>query len=372
MKTFIKRSISLLLVAVMLFGSVPIFQMLGVESLEKFNWSTINASAASAITMTTGDDDFYDDATWLDIDSDRVSWTCSTTSVKSFRYTVREMAKGGVETSNVLVNRKLTTSKYFKLSSLSGINAATCYKVWVGAFTDTSGNTELQGDPGCVVYIRTMSEAPTVSSGKASSIGATYATLSGTIEKNGGESITECGFVVSTSKSNLTTSKGTVFKLDKTGDIKGTFSKKVTDLSPLAIHTYYFKFYAKNSEGTSYGDAVSFKLVCPHTNKDDKIVIETLSYKSISETQHERSAYYDEYCTLCCATLRYEYRHDTIKENHDYNAAGICLDCKHAKACPHEEQSKEYYTETYSCIDETYHYYNHFCLAISSAQKNKS
>lgn len=350
-----KKVLSFALAVIMVFGSVPLAAFSNFNLNGLFPLSAITAEAATAVVITTCDANPGDNNAWLDIDSDRVEWTCSA-SAKSYRYTVVEVDKSGQKIASPLVELKLTTSKYFRLSSINGMNPSSIYKVWVGCYTDSSGNTILQGDGGCEAYFRTNSTTPTVTTGKASNIGDTYATLSGTLEKNGGASITDHGFVVSTSSSKLTLAKGDVYSLGSAGANKGTFTKKITDLS--RAKTYYFKYYAQNENGVEYGDSALFTTNCSHSETDEKISTSNeVIYKSISSTQHQLKCYYDKYCTLCYQTVEKAYRYDTTTESHSFNSAGICEDCKYAKGCAHENQIKEYYDERYNITDSKTHEY---------------
>lgn len=92
---------------------------------------------------------------------------------------------------------------------------------------------------------------PTVSISSVSSITATGATLSGEVTYDGGDTVTERGFVYSTS-SNPITSDTKV----QSGSGTGAFSEEITSLDPET--TYYVRAYAINGVGTSYGSEQSF------------------------------------------------------------------------------------------------------------------
>jgi hypothetical protein len=101
-------------------------------------------------------------------------------------------------------------------------------------------------------YLRVKSEtfatAPTVVTNAATNIGTTTATLNGDVTSDGGSAITERGFYCDTD-SNPTT-KYTV------SGTTGAYTKDMTDLSPGT--KYYFKAFATNSVGTSYGSILDF------------------------------------------------------------------------------------------------------------------
>lgn len=93
--------------------------------------------------------------------------------------------------------------------------------------------------------------APIVTTSAASSITATGATFSGNVTDNGGDPVTERGFVYDTN-SNPTTSDTKI--QDGTGT--GAFSEAISGLNPET--TYYVRAYAINGEGTSYGSEQIF------------------------------------------------------------------------------------------------------------------
>jgi hypothetical protein len=96
--------------------------------------------------------------------------------------------------------------------------------------------------------------APTVTSSAASLITATGVTLNGNVNADGGAGITERGFVYSSSDSTPTIEEGAT-KVTTTGTT-GSASEAVTGLANSTL--YYFRVYASNSAGTSYGSVLSF------------------------------------------------------------------------------------------------------------------
>ena len=95
---------------------------------------------------------------------------------------------------------------------------------------------------------------PTVTSVAASIVTGTTATTGGNVTSEGTASVTERGVCYGTS-SNPTTSGSKV--LSGTGT--GVFTAEITGLTENT--TYYFRAYAKNSVGTSYGSNKSFTTV---------------------------------------------------------------------------------------------------------------
>jgi hypothetical protein len=82
----------------------------------------------------------------------------------------------------------------------------------------------------------------------------TSATVGGNVTSDGGATVTERGVYWSTSQNPETT--GTKLPI---GSGTGLFSKPLTDLAPNT--PYYVKAYAINSQGTAYGDPVSFTTI---------------------------------------------------------------------------------------------------------------
>ncbi|WP_317165117.1 MBG domain-containing protein, partial [Cyclobacterium salsum] len=139
---------------------------------------------------------------------------------------------------------------YWKLNESSGTTVS-----------DSQTNaTALNGTSSSILYGRDGAfqsvAQPTVTTSAASSITATGATLSGNVTDDGGDPVTERGFVYATSASP-TTSDTKV----QVGSGTGSFSEAITGLS--AETTYYISAYAINGEGTSYGNDESFTTSAP-------------------------------------------------------------------------------------------------------------
>ncbi len=94
-----------------------------------------------------------------------------------------------------------------------------------------------------------VANVPTVQTNAATSITTTSATLSGSIISNGGTTITARGFMYGTDANNLT-------QAVQSGSGNGNFTKAISGLTPGA--TYYYKAYATNSAGTTYGEVRMF------------------------------------------------------------------------------------------------------------------
>ncbi len=121
-----------------------------------------------------------------------------------------------------------------------------------------------------------------VTTNSVSSITSTSATLNGFIASNGGNTVTERGFVYSMSDTiSLTTVNTSALKVtSSTGT--DVFSKNITGLT--ASTTYYYKAYAISNNGTVYGITKSFNTTStattsiPDANFERKLI--ALGYDS--------------------------------------------------------------------------------------------
>ena len=90
---------------------------------------------------------------------------------------------------------------------------------------------------------------PTVQTNVATGVTSTGVTLNGNVTSDGGATVTARGFLYGTSSSNLT-------RTVQSGSGTGNYTKVLTGLT--SSTTYYYKAYATNSEGTAYGEVLSF------------------------------------------------------------------------------------------------------------------
>lgn len=104
------------------------------------------------------------------------------------------------------------------------------------------------------ISFQTNTNAPQVSTISVDSVRANRAYASGEVINNGGLSVTERGFCWSTS-SNPTINDET----SNEGSGIGEFSNWVTGLA--SDSTYYLRAFATNSQGTGYGDIISFRTI---------------------------------------------------------------------------------------------------------------
>ena len=127
---------------------------------------------------------------------------------------------------------------------------------WIDGNTYTASTNEpiftLTNAEGCdsvVTLHLTIVCPPTVETISAFDITYHEATLSGNVSSDGGATITARGFVYGTSANNLT-------QTVQSGSGTGSYTKTITGLTHST--TYYYKAYATNSVGTSYGEVKQF------------------------------------------------------------------------------------------------------------------
>tara|TARA_Y100000592_G_scaffold8605_1_gene12036 strand:+ start:795 stop:1427 length:633 start_codon:yes stop_codon:yes gene_type:complete len=104
----------------------------------------------------------------------------------------------------------------------------------------------------------TSATAPGIVSNLASSISSNGMTMNGNMTGTGGATITDKGFVYSSGDSTPTIGEFGVTKLSQhpgTFNTTGSYSRAVTSLS--SNTTYYYRAFATNSVGTSYGSTIT-------------------------------------------------------------------------------------------------------------------
>ena len=133
-------------------------------------------------------------------------------------------------------------------SLITGLSAGTTY--YVIAYATNSIGTSYSS----VLSFKTLALAPSITTSELTNITTTTATSGGNITNDGGAPVTARGVCWST-KENPTMADN--MTSDGTGI--GSFTSSITSLSSGA--TYYFRAYATNSIGTSYGNQVSTKIL---------------------------------------------------------------------------------------------------------------
>jgi hypothetical protein len=137
-------------------------------------------------------------------------------------------------------------------ANLSGLTTSSTY--YVRAYATNSEGTaygqSISFNPG---------QKPQVSTLPVDNIKATSVTLHGNIDDRGRPSYTEKGFCYSTTFQNPTIDEN---KKVVSGTGVGAFSANLSELTTGT--TYYVRAYATNSEGTAYGQSISFKPESPY------------------------------------------------------------------------------------------------------------
>ena len=164
------------------------------------------------------------------------------------------------------------------LTFSGNLNDATRWHVYTGSCgVDEIGSTTLstmfvvpdsattyyvRGEGGCVtpgscgtVTVSTKSVSATITTSDKSSVTGTSATLGGNITYSDCSSVSDRGVVYATSGDPMIGGVGVVQEKNGTGT--GSFSETISGLTPNTI--YYFKAYAINSAGTTYGEGKSFR-----------------------------------------------------------------------------------------------------------------
>ena len=135
--------------------------------------------------------------------------------------------------------------------TVTGLNAGTTYYFALYEYN----NTDVCYLTPALTGNGTTNGPPTVVTNNMQSIGSTSAVASGEVVSENGSTVTERGFCWSTSPNpdlsgnHITSGSGT-----------GSFTGTLTGLTPST--TYYVRAYATNTDGTSYGDNVSFRTAC--------------------------------------------------------------------------------------------------------------
>lgn len=104
-------------------------------------------------------------------------------------------------------------------------------------------------------FIGGAATPPSVTTNAATSLGSTTATFNGNVTSDGGATISERGFVYSSTDATPTIGEGGVTQRIVSGTT-GTYSYNETTLTS-GTH-YYYQAYATNSKGTSYGGVQEF------------------------------------------------------------------------------------------------------------------
>ncbi|MGA0848654.1 MAG: DNA/RNA non-specific endonuclease, partial [Chthoniobacterales bacterium] len=128
-----------------------------------------------------------------------------------------------------------------------------------GTYTLTYSATDSKGNVGTATrtinVLAPASTPPTVSSSSAGSVATTSAVLNGNVSNAGTSAVSARGFVYSTMDMTLEIGADGVTTLSA-GSGTGSFDATVENLSPGT--TYYFRAFATNETGTTYGEILNF------------------------------------------------------------------------------------------------------------------
>jgi uncharacterized protein (TIGR02145 family) len=135
-------------------------------------------------------------------------------------------------------------------SNLTGLTPGTKY--YIRAYATNNAGTAYGNEISCTT---TALSAPALTTVTATEVGLTSAKSGGTISSDGGSPITAKGVCWSTSAHSTVDGS-------KTSDGTGS-TAFVSNLTPLTPGTtYYYRAYATNSVGTSYGNELTFTTTC--------------------------------------------------------------------------------------------------------------
>lgn len=137
-----------------------------------------------------------------------------------------------------------TTGAY--LLNATSLSAKSTY--YVKAYATNAAGTSYGGQ----VSFETLSAAPSITSTGVTSLLDTTVTLGGNVTSDNGATVTERGVVY-----NINTDPTIYNSKVVVSGTTGVYTGDVTGLT--AATTYYYRAYATNSYGTSYGESISFR-----------------------------------------------------------------------------------------------------------------
>ncbi|MBR5983282.1 MAG: hypothetical protein IK025_06125 [Bacteroidales bacterium] len=210
------------------------------------NAPTVQTSSATNITLTGAT-----------ISGNVTSDGGATITTRGFMY--------GTDASNLTQNVQSGSGTGTYTKNITGLDASTTY--YYKAYATNVAGTSY----GEVKQFTTSSpNQPTVQTGSATNITLDGVTLSGNVTADGGSTVTDRGFMYGISSSNLTQSA-------QSESGTGSYTKNITGLD--ASTTYYYKAYATNAAGTSYGQVKQFTTSSPNTP-----TVQTVSAENITST----------------------------------------------------------------------------------------
>ena len=158
-----------------------------------------------------------------------------------------------ISATPVFTNSNKTLTYTFTSTSTPTLFVATIFVIISG--------TEVRWDlPLDANFATTCLTAPVLTTTAATNVANSTATMNGNISSNGGSSLTSYGFYYSTTNGFTPPGTGTQVVIATT-DFTGNISSNLTGLTPGV--TYYYKAYATNTTGTTYGTQQSFTTISP-------------------------------------------------------------------------------------------------------------
>ena len=219
-------------------------------------------------------------------------------------------AAGVYHYDNGLVN--LNVEGWYRTHSLDESRGTISLGFSYTGSIDWYANDRCFGQPVRPVYGSRAEETTvqTVVTSAVTQITETSAVVGGNVTSDGGASVTERGVVYSTNPNPVITNMSNTIR--PCGSGTGEFTYTITGLQPAT--TYYVRAYARNDQGTAYGEEVSF-------TTQTQIEQPTSPYFSVSQTR---------YITFSPGNLQYTQSTNTwsFAENQwDYlGAANIAID----------------------------------------------
>ena len=217
----------------------------GTSVAKQFTISVGDVQEAPAVSTTAASDIASTTAT---LNGDITSDGGAEITQRGFVYAISNADLTIDNTAADIVIVSGTTGVFEK--DIAGLTAGTTY--YYKAYATNSVGTAY----GREQSFTTLTVAPTASTTAASDITSTTATLNGNITSDGGATITARGFVYAASNTDLTIMGATNVTVSGT---TGVFEKEITGLT--AGTKYYYRAYATNSLGTTYGGEQSFTTV---------------------------------------------------------------------------------------------------------------
>lgn len=202
--------------------------------------TTPAAQAADFTIATTGATSITEGSALLRGDLDALDYT----GLTEYGFEYGRYNRTGYEESVESTNLN-ETSGFFSVG-IDNLYSGQRYKY--RAFATIDGDTKY----GSIMYFTTDEVGPEVTTNSATNITTNSARLNAEIDSEGDSDIREYGFYYGTTSSTKTMKRVGTRSIDE-GD---AYSLRLTGLKDDT--KYYFKAYAKNSEGTAYGTVRSF------------------------------------------------------------------------------------------------------------------